>query len=45
MINPSDGDRYFVDWCEPVQTLENMKRVAAVWAEATHKYITTGRGF
>lgn len=41
----SDGDRKFVCWTEALQTLEEAKRVAALWADKTQEYIRTGRGF
>lgn len=41
----SDGDRKYVCWTEDLRTLEDAKRVAALWADKTQQYIRTGAGF
>lgn len=41
----SDGDGKYVCWTESLRTLEEAKRVAALWADKTQEYIRTGREF
>jgi hypothetical protein len=41
----SDGDRKYVCWSKPLDSLESAKKVAALWADGTQKYIRTGIGF
>lgn len=41
----SDGSRKYVCWTRPLRSLEEAKQVAALWADATQKYIRTGSGF
>lgn len=38
-----DGDRYFICWDRPLQTLSDAKAVAALWADATQTYRKSGR--
>jgi hypothetical protein len=39
-----DG-RYYVCWSQPLYSLEDIKKVAALWADLTQEYIKTGRTF
>ena len=41
----SDGNRKYVCWSTPLDSLEKAKKVAARWADETQKYISTGSGF
>ena len=41
----NDRGRKYVDWAEPLRTLEMARRAVALWAEATQRYINTGKGF
>jgi len=41
----SDGDRKYVCWTQPLQSLTEAKQVAAAWANKTQEYIRTGRTF
>jgi hypothetical protein len=41
----SDGDRKYVCWTDPLESLEEAKQVAALWANATQNYIRTGKTF
>jgi len=38
-----DNGRYYVCWSEPLRSLEDAKKVAALWADLTQEYIKTGR--
>ncbi len=40
-----DGGRKHVCWTTELQSLDEAKRVAALWADKTQEYIKTGRGF
>ena len=35
--------RHYICWDRPLQTLDNAKGVAALWADATQEYIRSGR--
>ncbi len=39
----SDGSRKYVCWTQPHRSLDEAKRVAALWADKTQGYIRTGR--
>ncbi len=39
------GGRKFVCWTTELWSLADAKKVAALWADATQRYIRTGRGF
>lgn len=41
----SDGQRRYVCWTTSLESLEDAKHVAALWADSTQDYIRTGRGF
>ena len=41
----SDGSRKYVCWTESLQSLEEAKRIAALWADKTQEYIRTGTRF
>lgn len=41
----SSGGRKYVCWNRPLNTLEQAKQVAALWADATQEYIRSGRKF
>ena len=41
----SAGSRQYVCWTSPLGSLEDAKRVAALWADKTQDYIRTGAGF
>ena len=41
----SDGGRKYVCWTDPLRSLEQVKQVAAMWADATQKYIQSGTRF
>lgn len=41
----SDSGRKYVCWTTDLNTLEDAKQVAALWADETQKYIRTGGGF
>ena len=41
----SDGGRKYICWTAPLQTLGQAKQVAAMWADATQKYIQSGTRF
>ena len=38
----SAGTRKYVCWTTPLETIEDAKRVAALWADKTQGYIRTG---
>jgi len=38
----SDGGRKYVCWTNTIRSLDEAKEVAAMWADATQKYIRTG---
>jgi hypothetical protein len=40
-----DGNRKYVCWTHPLKSLEEAKKVAALWADNTQEYIRTGRKF
>ena len=40
-----DGDRKYVCWTDSLWSLEEVKQVAALWANKTQDYIRTGNGF
>lgn len=40
-----DGNRYYVCWNAPIQTLDDAKTVAALWADKTQEYIRAGAQF
>jgi hypothetical protein len=40
----SDG-RQYVCWTKSIRSLEDAKRVAAIWADKTQRYIRTGSDF
>ena len=40
-----DGNRYYVCWTKPLDSLENAETVAAMWADATQEYIRNGTSF
>ena len=40
-----DTGRYYVCWTDPLRTLSDAKRVAALWADATQNYIRSGTRF
>lgn len=40
-----DGDRNYICWTAPLHSLDEAKQVAALWADATQKYIRTGQQF
>jgi hypothetical protein len=37
--------RHFICWSQPIAHLPQARQVAAAWAEATQRYIRTGRRF
>lgn len=37
------GNRYYVCWDKPLHTVENLKKVVALWSDLTQAYIRTGR--
>ena len=39
------GDRYYVCWTKALESLADAKEVAALWADQTQIYISTGREF
>jgi hypothetical protein len=41
----SDNNRKYVCWTDPLKSLAEAKSVAALWADATQKYIQTGQTF
>lgn len=41
----SDWGRKYVCWTDPLDSLDEAKRVAALWADRTQEYIRTGRAF
>jgi hypothetical protein len=41
----TDGNRRYICWSASIPTLEQAKRVAAMWADATEKYICEGARF
>lgn len=41
---PTRG-RTYICWTSPLRSLEEAKRVAALWADKTQQYIRTGSGF
>ena len=41
----SDGDRYYICWTQELESLEDARNVAALWADETQKYIRTGYAF
>lgn len=41
----SDGLRKYVCWTQKLQTLQDAKQVAAMWADKTQEYIRTGARF
>lgn len=40
-----DGRRKYICWDSSIYSFEQLKQVAAMWANATQKYIRTGRRF
>lgn len=38
----SDGDRRYVCWNESVRSKDDMKQIAAMWADCTQNYIRNG---
>jgi hypothetical protein len=40
-----EGDRDYVCWTDPLETKEQAKAVAALWADATQEYIKNGTRF
>jgi hypothetical protein len=40
-----DGSRYYVCWTGRLKTEQQARQVAALWADATQKYIKHGRTF
>jgi hypothetical protein len=41
----TDGDRQYVCWTRPLRTEQEARSVAALWADATQKYIRLGENF
>ena len=41
----TNAGRYYVCWDRPLQSVEDARRVAALWADATQEYIRSGRRF
>jgi hypothetical protein len=41
----SNGDRKYVCWDTPIESLEVCQKVAAKWADATQDYIINGKSF
>jgi len=41
----SSGSRKYVCWSAPIPSLEQAKRVSALWADATQEYIRSGKRF
>lgn len=37
--------RHYVCWTDPLDTLEDARAVAAMWADRTQEYIRTGKKF
>jgi hypothetical protein len=40
-----DAGRRFICWSKPIESHQQARQVAAIWAEATERYICTGRRF
>ena len=40
-----DGSRKYVCWTDPLETLEDARTVASLWADATQEYIKNGTRF
>jgi hypothetical protein len=41
----TDGRRKYICWTKPLNSLEEAKQVAALWADKTQNYIRTGSRF
>lgn len=41
----TDGSRKYVCWTNPLNSLEEAKQVAALWADKTQEYIRAGSSF
>jgi hypothetical protein len=41
----SDGSRKYICWDRLLETLEEAKKVAAIWADKTQEYIRSGTRF
>lgn len=43
-LSDSDGRKY-ICWSSPIESYEDAKKIAKLWAEGTQKYIKTGEKF
>jgi hypothetical protein len=41
----SDGERKFVCWTKPINSIQDAMEISAVWADKTQNYIRTGESF
>jgi hypothetical protein len=37
-----DGSRYYVCWTKPLRTTSDLRKVVALWADLTQRYIANG---